>query len=45
MVTTAAAVMINNCPRPLTPQSSMPPLNHYDLPRHVGVHNLPKFVT
>jgi len=31
-----------NWPRPLTPQSIMPSLNHCDLLRHVGVNNLPK---
>jgi len=35
----------HNWPRPLTPQSIMPSLNHCDLPRHVGVNNLPKVVT
>jgi len=39
------AVMINNWPRRLTLQSIMPSLNHCDLPRHVGVNNLPKVVT
>ena len=39
------AVVINNWPRPLTPQSIMPLLNHCDLQRHVGVNNLPKVVT
>jgi len=33
-----------NWPRPLTPQSIMPPLNHCDLLRHVDVNNLPKVV-
>jgi len=32
----------HNWPRPLTPQSIMPSLNHWDLLRHVGVNNLPK---
>ena len=35
----------HNWPRPLTPQSVMPPLDHYDLQRHVGVNNLPKVTT
>ena len=35
----------HNWPRPLTLQSIMPSLNHCDLPRHVGVNNLPKVVT
>jgi len=35
----------HNWPRPLTPQSIVPSLNHCDLPRHVGVNNLPKVVT
>jgi len=35
----------HNRPRPLTPQSVMPSLNRCDLPRHVGVNNLPKVVT
>ena len=35
----------HNWPRPLTPQSIMPSLNHCDLLRHVGVKNLPKVVT
>ena len=35
----------HNWPRPLTPQSIMPSLNHCDLLRHVGVNNLPKVVT
>ena len=35
----------HNWPRPLTPQSIMPSLNHCDLSRHVGVNNLPKVVT
>jgi len=35
----------HNWPRPLTPLSIMPSLNHCDLPRHVGVNNLPKIVT
>jgi len=35
----------HNCPQALTPQSVMPPLNHCDLPRHMGVNNLPKVVT
>jgi len=35
----------HNWPRPLTPQSIMPSLNHWDLLRHVGVNNLPKVVT
>jgi len=35
----------HNLPRPLTPQSIMPSLNHCDLLRHVGVNNLPKVVT
>jgi len=34
----------HNWPRPLTPQSIMPSLNHCDLLRHVGVNNLPKVV-
>ena len=34
----------HNWPRPLTPQSVMPPINHCDLQRHVGVNNLPKVV-
>jgi len=32
-------------PRPLTPQSIMPLLNHCDLLWHMGVNNLPKVVT
>ena len=40
----AVAVVINNWPRPLTPQSIMPSLNHCDLLRHAGVNNLPKVV-
>jgi len=35
----------DNWLRPLTLQSIMPSLNHCDLPRHVGVNNLPKVVT
>ena len=35
----------HNWPRPLTPQSIIPSLNHCDLLRHVGVNNLPKVVT
>ena len=35
----------HNCLQPLTPQSIMPTLNHCDLPRHLGVNNLPKVVT
>jgi len=35
----------HNWPRPITPQSVMPLLNHCDLLRHVGVNNLPKVVT
>jgi len=35
----------HNRPRPVTPQSIMPSLNHCDLLRHVGVNNLPKVVT
>ena len=35
----------HNYPRPLTPQSIMPSLNHCDLLRHVGVNNLRKVVT
>ena len=36
----------HNWPWSLTPpQSIMPSLNHRDLPRHVGVNNLPKVVT
>ena len=35
----------HNWLRPLTPQSITPSLNHCDLPRHVGVNNLPKVVT
>jgi len=35
----------HNSPRPLTPQSIMPSLNHCDLQRHLGVNNLPKVVT
>ena len=30
----------HNWPRPLTPQSIMPSLDHCDLQRHVGVNNL-----
>ena len=41
----AVAVVISNWPRPVTPQSIMPSLNHCDLQRHVGVNNLPKVVT
>jgi len=35
----------HNWPRPLTPQSIVPSLNHCDLLWHVGVINLPKVVT
>ena len=35
----------HNWPRPRTPQSIMPSLNHCDLLRHMGVNNLPKVVT
>ena len=35
----------HNWPRPLMPQSIMLSLNHSDLPRHVGVNNLPTVVT
>jgi len=35
----------HNWPRPFTPQSIMPSLNHCDLLRHVGVKNLPEVVT
>ena len=35
----------HNWPRPLTPQSIMPSLNHCNLLGHVGVNNLPKVVT
>ena len=35
----------HNRPRPLTPQSIMPSLNHCDIQMHVGVNNLPKVVT
>jgi len=35
----------HNCPLPLIPQSVMPPRNHCDLQRHVGVNNLPKVLT
>ena len=35
----------HNWPRPITPQSVMPSLNHCNLLRHVGVNNLPKVVT
>jgi len=35
----------HNWPRPLTPHSIMPLLNHCDLQRHVDVNNLPKVVT
>ena len=39
------AVAVVTLPRPLTPQSIMPSLNHCDLPRHAGVNNVPKVVT
>jgi len=35
----------HNWPRPLTPQSIMPSLNHCDLLRHISVNNLPKVIT
>jgi len=35
----------HNCPQSLTPQSVMPPLDHCNPQRHVGVNNLPKVVT
>jgi len=35
----------HNWLQPVTPQSIMPLLNHYDLQRQVGVNNLPKIVT
>ena len=35
----------HNWPRPLTPQPCMLPLDRFDLPRHVGVNNLPEVVT